>query len=176
MQGDEDASAQEEPPTQGRAKEQSQSKSQALVAARHARKRRTRSEARRVQADEREKDRGIAEAIGGAQRAPQVGRLPLGLVDADFLHQPRRQKIAEDPARAAGAGEGGIETGVWAGVVTVPSKRRSPPWSSLRAKRSNPWHHKRRCGLLRRCAPRNDERDSSRPDGLHEVVELGAQP
>src|SRR5712691_7806051 len=64
-----------------------------LVAARHERERRARSASRRVQADQREEDRGLAEAFGGTQRAPQIRRLSLGAVDADLLHQPRRQEF-----------------------------------------------------------------------------------
>jgi Protein of unknown function (DUF3175) len=50
-----------------------------LVAARHTGKRRTRSQEGRVQADEREEDRLLAQAIGGTQFAPQVRRLRSAL-------------------------------------------------------------------------------------------------
>ena len=50
----------------------------ALVAACHARKRCARPQARHIQADEREEDRCIAEAFGGAKFASQGRRLSLG--------------------------------------------------------------------------------------------------
>ncbi len=39
-------------------------------------------------------DRGVAQAIGGAQPAAQGDALPLGHVDADLLYQPRRLQPA----------------------------------------------------------------------------------
>src|SRR5258705_8671432 len=87
-------------------------RAKALVAARDAGKRCARSQGGRVQTDEREEDRVIAQAVRGAQLAPQDGRLPLRAVDADLLYQSRRQDPAKNPARAAGACEGGIEASV----------------------------------------------------------------
>jgi hypothetical protein len=84
----------------------------ALVAARHKGKRRARSETRRLQTCQRKEDRSIAQALGGAQFAPQGRRLSFSAIDADFLHQPRRQDITQDPARPVGAGQGGIEAAV----------------------------------------------------------------
>src|SRR6266480_5586264 len=50
-----------------------------------------------------------------------------------------------------------------------------PASSSLRAKRSNPSSHRRKDGLLRRFAPRNDEETSSlnRLEVTHLVGDLG---
>src|SRR5215831_10301477 len=69
-----------------------------LVAARDARERCARSRARRLQARKCEKDRDIAETLSGEKPAPQGWRLSLGLVDADLLHQPRREEFAQDRA------------------------------------------------------------------------------
>src|SRR6266700_5420951 len=71
---------------------------EALVAARDKGERRARPEAWRVQIDQREGDRGLAKAFSRTQRAPQDRRLSLGAIDADILHQPRRQDAAEDAA------------------------------------------------------------------------------
>jgi len=98
------------------ADDRAEGRAKTLVAARHGRERRARSASRRVQADQREEDRGLAEAFGGTQRAPQIRRLSLGAVDADLLHQPRRQEFTEDRAQPAGAGKDGIEARVREGV------------------------------------------------------------
>ena len=100
-----------------------------LVAARDRAKRRARSQARRLQADRPEENRSFAETLGGTQFAPQGRRLPLGALDADLLYQPRRQGPAEDPTRAAGAGQGRIEAGVREGGMTwrlIHSQSSSP--------------------------------------------------
>src|SRR6266852_5893579 len=57
------------------ADDRAEGRAKTLVAARHERERRARSASRRVQADQREEDRGLAEAFGGTQRAPQIRRL-----------------------------------------------------------------------------------------------------
>ena len=80
--------------------------------------------ARRVQADQREEDRSIAEVLGGAQLAPEIRRLSLGALDADLLHQSRRQEPAEDGARPAGTGEGRIETPVRQRIAVAPGDGR----------------------------------------------------
>src|SRR5882724_3282405 len=67
----------------------------ALVAARGTRERCAGSQTRRVQTDECKENRSIAEALGGAQLAPQGRRLSLGAVDADVPYQPRGQDSAE---------------------------------------------------------------------------------
>ena len=72
---------------------------------------------RSVGSHEREKDRGVAETLRGEQFAPQIRRLSIGAVDADLLYQPRRKDAAENPARAAGAREGGIEASVRQGLM-----------------------------------------------------------
>ena len=117
----------------------------ALVAARHKGKRRARSETRRLQTCQRKEDRSIAQALGGAQFAPQGRRLSFSAIDADFLHQPRRQDITEDPARPVGAGQGGIE----AAVSSRLSGRNHEACSSYPRRRvsSNPRRMKR-LGIL----------------------------
>src|SRR5229473_2589814 len=87
-----------------------------LVAARHRAKRCARSQARRLQADRSEENRGITKALGGTEFAPQDRRLSLGALDADLLYQPCRQGPAEDATRPAGAGQGRIEAAVREGV------------------------------------------------------------
>src|SRR5438874_10565234 len=57
---------------------------QAMVATGDTGKRRARSETRRLQADECEENRGVAQALGRTYFAPQGRRLSLGAVDADF--------------------------------------------------------------------------------------------
>src|SRR5258705_307345 len=47
--------------------------------------------------------RGIAQALGGAQFAPQGRRLSLGALNVDVLYQPRRQDVAENATRPAAA-------------------------------------------------------------------------
>src|SRR3954469_14611566 len=84
-----------------------------------------------VQADQREEDRDLVEALGRAQRAPQDRRLPLGPVDADVLHQPRRQDAAADAAHAAGAGKGGAEAGIREGVSATSSWTSAAPIQDL---------------------------------------------
>src|SRR6185437_5952370 len=80
-------------------------RAKALVAARYPRKRCARPEGWRVQADQRQENRGIAEAIGRTQLPPQIRRLPLGAIDAGVLYQSRRKEFAEDAARPARARE-----------------------------------------------------------------------
>src|SRR5258708_23083579 len=94
-------------------------RAEALVTERDAGKRCARSQEGRVQADEREEDRVIAQAVRGAQFAPQDGRLPLRAVDADLLYQSRRQDPAKDATRPAGAREGGVEAPVREGIILV---------------------------------------------------------
>src|SRR3954462_8034282 len=103
------------------AQEHQTRRTEALVAARDQGERRARPQTRRVQADQREEDRDFVEALGRAQRAPQDRRLPLGAVDADVLHQPRRQDAAADAAHAAGAGKAGAEAGIREGVSPTSS-------------------------------------------------------
>src|SRR6266550_3490110 len=83
-----------------------------LVAARYQGKRRAGPETRRLQTYQRKEDRSIAQALGGTQFAPQDRRLSFGALDADFLYQPRRQDVAENPAGSAATGEDGIEAAV----------------------------------------------------------------
>src|SRR5712672_1427946 len=92
-------------------------RAKALVAARDAGKRCARSQGGRVQTEEREEDRVIAQAVRGAQLAPQDGRLPLRAVDADLLYQSRRQDPAKNPTRPARACEGGVEASVRQGIA-----------------------------------------------------------
>ena len=96
-----------------------QSVSEALVAARDRRERCARSEARRFHLAGSEANRGIAEALGGTQFAPQGRRLSLGALDADVLCQSCREDLAEDPARTAGARQGRTEAAVWEGVTVI---------------------------------------------------------
>ena len=130
---------------------------QTMVAAGHPGKRRARSQARRLQTDKREENRGVAQAIGGTQFAPQGRRLSLGAVDADLLYQPRRQDIAENTTHATGAREGRVEASVSTATDVVPGEASiaAIPRASAFA---------RRHGGLRRA------------DIRHEAVELFAQP
>jgi uncharacterized protein DUF3175 len=57
-----------------------------LVAARDPGRRRARSEARRLYPARPEGDRGLAEALGRTQLAPQERRLSFGALDADLLY------------------------------------------------------------------------------------------
>jgi hypothetical protein len=84
----------------------------ALVAARDAGKRCARSQTRGFQTDRSEEDRGFAQALRGAQFAPQDRRLSIRALDADVLYQPRRQDVAEITARAIAAREGRVEVSV----------------------------------------------------------------
>src|SRR5579859_3060232 len=106
-------------------KEPAQGNAKALVAARHARERCAGSEARRLQAEQRQEDRGFAEAIGGEKHAPQGGRLPFGAIDADILYQSRRPEFTESRARPSRAREGGTDASVREGIVGRPRKRRA---------------------------------------------------
>src|SRR5262249_53409737 len=91
-----------------------------LVTTRDARERRAGPEEGCVQADEREEDRLVLEAIGRAQLPPQVRRLSLGAVDADVLHQSSGQDPAEDATRAARGREAGAEAPVRQGLRAKP--------------------------------------------------------
>src|SRR3954449_9901942 len=113
------------------AQEHQTRRTEALVTARDERERRARPQTRRVQADQCEEDRGFVEALGRAQRASQDRRLPLGAVDADVLHQPRRQDAAADAAHAAGAGKGGAEAGIREGVSATSSCTSAAPIQDL---------------------------------------------
>lgn len=53
--------------------------------------RRARPETGGVQARKRKEDRGVIEALRGKELTPQDRRLSLGALDADLLHQSRRQ-------------------------------------------------------------------------------------
>src|SRR5262249_55840748 len=90
-----------------------------LVATRDTRKRRARPQARRVQADQREENRGFAQALRRTELAPQVRRLSVGAIDVDLLHQSRRQDLAEDAADAAGTREDRTEAPVRKRVTAV---------------------------------------------------------
>src|SRR5206468_10253634 len=58
---------------------------------------------------------------------PQGRRLSLGAVDADLLHQPRGQDVAQDAAHKAGAREGRAEAPIREGVtLRRPCERRDP--------------------------------------------------
>jgi hypothetical protein len=107
---------------------------EAMVAASHPGKRCTRSEARRLHADQREEDRGVAEAIRRTQFAPQIGRVSIGAVDADLLYQPRRKDLAEDAARKVRTREGRVEASVRERVVSMSSL----PSAQLRTGRRDP--------------------------------------
>jgi len=84
----------------------------ALVAASNAGKRRARSETRRLQANQREENRSIAQALGGTKFTPQDGRLSLRALDADLLYQPRRQDLAENARRPIAARQDRTEAAV----------------------------------------------------------------
>src|SRR5207244_8332769 len=83
--------------------------SQALVGARYAHERRARSRARRVHATQPARRRALAEALGGAKPPPQERAIPLGDVDAELPHQPRRQGPFALAARSAGTRERGAQ-------------------------------------------------------------------
>jgi hypothetical protein len=88
---------------------------QALVTTRDPGEQRARSGAGRLHADRSEEDRGLAQALGGTQFAPQGRRLSLGAFNADLLHQPCRQDLAKDATATTGAGQDGAEAAVWQG-------------------------------------------------------------
>ena len=77
---------------------------------------------RRLQTDKREENRGVPQTIGRTKFTPQDRRLSLGAVDADLLHQPRRQNFAESTTHAIGAREGRTEASV---SPRLTSSRRS---------------------------------------------------
>lgn len=54
---------------------------------------------RRVHVAGSEANRGIAEALGGTEFAPQGRRLSLGALDADILCQSGRQDVVEKTQR-----------------------------------------------------------------------------
>src|SRR3981081_188791 len=80
----------------------------------------------RVQTNEREEDRGLAQALSRTQFAPQGRRLSLGAFDADVLYQPRRQDLAEDATRAAGQSERRIKAAVGKRLDRRPGEGRGP--------------------------------------------------
>ena len=88
----------------------------ALVEARDRDERRARPEGRRVHVARSEEDRGLAEALRRAQQAAQGEPLSFGALDADLLHQPRRQEpagLAPQGARPCeGRTEGSNSTGI----------------------------------------------------------------
>src|SRR6202022_14511 len=88
------------------------------------------------ESDEREEDRGLAQALSRTQFAPQGRRLSLGALDADVLYQPRRQDLAKDATRAAAAGEGRVEAAVWKRVSCRRPRTPSPSrgWQSRGAR------------------------------------------
>src|SRR5260370_41536600 len=100
-----------------------------MVAARHKGKRRTGSEAWRLQTDRPEENRGIAQALGGTKFAPQDRRLSLGAVDAVVLYQPCRQDAAEKPTRPAAARQDRAGAAVSSRVIlsVVPAKAATQP-------------------------------------------------
>jgi hypothetical protein len=69
----------------------------------------------------------VPQALGGAQLSPQKRRLSLRAFDADILHQPVRQDLAQDPTRSAGAGEGRTEASIWPGLNSRLPERATLP-------------------------------------------------
>src|SRR5438034_5642350 len=82
---------------------------EALVCARHAHEQRARPRARRLHEAQPARHRALAEALGGAQPAPQERAVPLGDVDAELPHQSRRQGPVELAAQGARGRERGAE-------------------------------------------------------------------
>src|SRR5437773_7752269 len=82
---------------------------EALVRARHAHEQRARPRARRLHQAQPARHRALAEALGGAQPAPQERAVPLGDVDAELPHQSRRQRPVELAAQGARGRERGPE-------------------------------------------------------------------
>lgn len=78
---------------------------EALVPARHRDEQRARPRERRFFEERSGRDRAFAQAIGGPKRPPQDQPFPFGHVDADVLHQPRRQAPHQERSPSAGASE-----------------------------------------------------------------------
>ena len=85
----------------------------ALVGAGDARKRRARSRPRRVHQTRPQAHRGVVEALGGTQPPAQSQSVPLGAVDADLLHQSRRQEPASQPAQNPRTRQRRIAQAIW---------------------------------------------------------------
>jgi len=85
----------------------------ALVGACDARKRCARSRPRRLHQARSKAHRGVAETIGGTQPPAQSRSVPLGAVDADLLHQSRRQESAGQPAQNPGTRQERIAQAIW---------------------------------------------------------------
>ncbi len=73
-----------------------------LVRPGHQAERRARSRGRRFQAAGSQAHRRVVETLGGTKPPPQGRALPVGVVDAGVLHQPRRQEFACQPTPHAG--------------------------------------------------------------------------
>src|SRR5262245_20404638 len=83
-----------------------------------------RSGKRSVHAEGSERDRYVIEAFGRGKRAAEVGPLSFGDVDAQFLHQPRRQKSIgwgpkQTPESHAGAAQAVPPKGRQAGALAL---------------------------------------------------------
>src|SRR5262245_5404568 len=98
-----------------------------MVPARHRAERRARSQARRLHLEGPRADRGLAQALGRAQPAPQVRSLSLGDVDADVLSQPCRQDAAGGPQEDLATRQGRTAQAVRQGLSMIPARATRAP-------------------------------------------------
>src|SRR4029078_11859425 len=96
-----------------------------------------------VQQAERQGDRIVIEAVGGAQPPAQVHSVPLGDVDADVLHQPRRQESADWAKENIAEGKGRAARGIRQGMTTRPCL--SPAISATLAASAKTWPNQIKC-------------------------------
>jgi hypothetical protein len=76
-----------------------------LVGACDANKRRARSQASSIRQERPIRNCEIAEEVSRAEQAAQGHALPIGDVDAELLHQPRRKELARATDENAGSRE-----------------------------------------------------------------------
>lgn len=90
-----------------------------LVETRDGNQRCARSQVGHVHQEQSRGHRQIAQVVGRTQQAAQVVAVPLGDVDAQLLHQPRRARVAGATEEASGRCEGRVARAVWPAAATA---------------------------------------------------------